>query len=91
MSYFHKLVVKDITSPNKTGEKKWKVHYYEQYQDILFEEKNLNEIQTLISFAENEPKEFKWPLNLPGFQFICGVFPNDCEIYIGTAIVYVVG
>ena len=84
MSYFHKLVVNDITSPNKSGEKKWKVHYYEQYQDILFEEKNLNEIQTLISFAENEPKEFKWPLNLPGFQFICGVFPNDCEIYIGT-------
>jgi RHH-type proline utilization regulon transcriptional repressor/proline dehydrogenase/delta 1-pyrroline-5-carboxylate dehydrogenase len=60
------------------------VFYYDSFEAILFDNKNTEALHDILAFSLTQDKEFKWPLNLTGYQFLLGVFPKEREVFIAS-------
>lgn len=78
MAHIHTLMTKVI------DKNEWSIICYEDFESIIFEQQNKTELDHLIQFAKNYEKDFKWPLNMVGHQFLAGVFPAQKKILIAS-------
>ena len=81
MNRKHKIISKTHVSDQNH---QFEICFYDTFERVIFDPDNLKELDTIISFAKTQKKPFKWPLNLIGFQFLLGLFPNEKKVYIAS-------
>ncbi len=73
-------VIKSHTSYHE-----WKIFYYEEFENLLVPLSHLDPILVdLIGFSQSYPMGYRREIVIKEFPFLCAVFPQDKEIFIGT-------